>query len=305
MGTVADMNILAKKGNILYQLSEIEIEQLRTILTEMLIDIESVCKKYNLCYMLGYGSCLGSVRHKGFIPWDDDLDLLMPREDLKKFLNIFEKELGNKYVYTAPNTCKETKNNFTKIYRKDTLFMEITDVNSKFPRGIYVDITPLDYVPDNAFLRALKAYCCNFLCKIAVSVFYANNSNKQLIKFMKQNKKMYIVFRVRQFLGKIASIIPHGIWANWADKLMQGKPSKLMTDYTGSCYNKVYPVKIFLPTKKGFFNNNLVNLPNMPDLYCKITYGEDYMQLPPESKRRRHFILNFQPYYKEKISNFK
>ena len=112
MGTVADMNVLAKKGNILHQLSEEEIQQLRKILTDMLMDIDTVCKKHNLRYMLGYGSCLGAIRHVGFIPWDDDLDLLMPREDLKKFLEVFEQEMGQNYEYTAPNTVKESKNNF-------------------------------------------------------------------------------------------------------------------------------------------------------------------------------------------------
>ena len=88
MGTVADMNALAKKGNILHQLSKVEIQQLRKTLTDMLMDIDTVCKKHNLRYMLGYGSCLGALRHAGFIPWDDDLDLLMPREDLKQFLEV-------------------------------------------------------------------------------------------------------------------------------------------------------------------------------------------------------------------------
>lgn len=293
MGTVADMNALAKKGNILHQLSDVEIQQLRSILTDMLMDIDAVCKKHNLRYMLGYGSCLGAIRHVGFIPWDDDLDLLMPREDLKKFLAIFEKELGAKYEYTAPNTVKESKNNFTKVYKKGTLYLEITDINSFFPRGVYIDIFPLDYAPENFFMRLLKGYWCNFLCKASVSVFYAQYSNVDLIKFMKQNKRMYLVFRLRQFLGKIASIVPHKIWANWADRAMLGKQSSLLADYSGNCFDKILPTDIFFPIREGFFNNQLTCLPNRPDLYLEEIYGDDYMQLPPEEDRQRHFIVDF------------
>lgn len=293
MGTVADMNALAKKGNILHQLSEEEIQQLRKILTDMLMDIDTVCKKHNLRYMLGYGSCLGAIRHVGFIPWDDDLDLLMPREDLKKFLEVFEQEMGQNYEYTAPNTAKESKNNFTKVYKKNTLYLEISDVNNSFPRGIYIDIFPLDYVPTNPFFRLLKGYWCNFLCKASVSVFYAQYSNAELIKFMKQNKKMYLVFRLRQLLGKLASIISHKTWVNWADKAMVSKLSDGLADYSGNCFNKVLSSEVFFPLREGVFNGKLTYLPNRPDLYLEAMYGNDYMQLPPEEDRQRHFILDF------------
>mgnify|MGYP000934529859 FL=1 len=70
----------------------------------MYSDILRVCEKYNIRVMLGGGSALGAVRHGGFIPWDDDLDLIMPREDYNKFISVFDKELSDLYEITSPNS---------------------------------------------------------------------------------------------------------------------------------------------------------------------------------------------------------
>ena len=292
MGMVTDMNALAKRSNMLHVLSDKEMQQLRTVLVGMLKNIDAVCKKYKLRYMLGYGSCLGAVRHGGFIPWDDDLDLLMPREDLKKFLNIFETELGDKYEYTAPNTSKESKNNFTKIYKKGTLLLEITDPHSPFPHGIYIDIFPLDYVPTNLIIRFIKGHVCNFLCKVAVSVFYAQYSSMELTQFMRQNKRMYFTFRLRQLFGKICSVISHKTWVNWADNFKEYKKTSLLTD-GGNYFKRIMPVDYLFPTIEGEFSGQKVYLPHRPHLYLQQVYGKDYMQLPPEEKREQHFILSF------------
>ncbi|MGM9579929.1 MAG: LicD family protein, partial [Anaerovibrio sp.] len=87
----------------------------------MYCDIKAVCDKYNLTIVLGGGSALGAVRHKGFIPWDDDLDLNMPRKDYEKLLSVLEAELGKEYYFSAPHT-KGVESQFLKIHKKDTTF---------------------------------------------------------------------------------------------------------------------------------------------------------------------------------------
>ena len=77
---------------------------MKQCLLEMYSDILRVCEKYNIRVMLGGGSALGAVRHGGFIPWDDDLDLIMPREDYNKFISVFDKELSDLYEITSPNS---------------------------------------------------------------------------------------------------------------------------------------------------------------------------------------------------------
>ena len=85
------MNETAKTSNLLHPLSDEEMKQLKDVLLQIYDDVSGLCDKYGLVYMLGYGSCLGAVRHKGYIPWDDDLDMIMPRESYMKFIDLFKR----------------------------------------------------------------------------------------------------------------------------------------------------------------------------------------------------------------------
>ena len=85
------MNSLSSNASVLYELTPEENQSLKSTLVQMFIDVQAVCQKYSLIIMLGGGSALGCVRHHGFIPWDDDLDLMMPRSDYQVFKSVFEK----------------------------------------------------------------------------------------------------------------------------------------------------------------------------------------------------------------------
>ena len=105
--------------SVLRELTDKERERLRKCLFSIYKDIALVCSKYGLCFMLGGGSVLGAVRHKGFIPWDDDIDLMMPREDYMKFISVFNKELGNKYDLFYPFSNEGNFQYFVQVSRKD------------------------------------------------------------------------------------------------------------------------------------------------------------------------------------------
>lgn len=92
----AMMNSLSSNSTILRELSPEENQSLKNELVQMFQEILAVCQKHGLTIMLGGGSALGCVRHQGFIPWDDDLDLMMPRNDYEVFKTVFEEELGKK-----------------------------------------------------------------------------------------------------------------------------------------------------------------------------------------------------------------
>lgn len=85
-----------------------ELKALQACFLEIIKDIDRVCQEHGLCYMAAGGTALGSVRHKGFIPWDDDVDILMPREDLNRFVELFEECMGDKYELTTPNSRTST-----------------------------------------------------------------------------------------------------------------------------------------------------------------------------------------------------
>ena len=102
------LNDLSRKSSALRQLTSEEEKALKKLLIEMLRDIICLCDKHGLTWMMGGGSCLGTIRHKGFIPWDDDLDLNMPRRDAEKLKSLLkEHALGGDYEYTCPNSGKD------------------------------------------------------------------------------------------------------------------------------------------------------------------------------------------------------
>ena len=123
-------------NNDLNELKRIELEMLKTFI--------KICKKHNFMYFLVGGTCLGSVRHGGFIPWDDDIDVGMPRSDYNKFIKIASEELpGNMFLQTF-FTDEQYPCAFAKIRNNDTTFIEKGLRKSNINHGIYIDIFPLD-----------------------------------------------------------------------------------------------------------------------------------------------------------------
>ena len=146
---------LNSKVKNLYELTEKDINRMHTVLLEIYDDLYKVCEKYSLKLIAGGGTLLGVIRHKGFIPWDDDMDLSMSRDDYEKFIEIFESELGDKYELLAPGYQKGSKVFLMRVLKKNTTLMNMIDENSPYSNGIYIDITPIDYVPDNIILKIM------------------------------------------------------------------------------------------------------------------------------------------------------
>ena len=150
------MNELAHHVAYLRELTADESAGMKRVLLEITHDGANVCEQYGLTYMLCGGSCLGAVRHQGFIPWDDDLDLMMPRADYERLIKLCnDGALGNKYEIDYPNGKTDSKTVFLKIYRKNSLNVELCDESTPFPKGIYIDIFALDVVPAGRLFRLI------------------------------------------------------------------------------------------------------------------------------------------------------
>ncbi len=104
-------------------MKQLTIEDAKQIELEILDYIDTLCKKHNINYIINYGTLIGAVRHQGFIPWDDDIDLSMPREDYQRFINIFQKE-KSKYKLLSLETDKNYFNNFIKITDSTTKIID-------------------------------------------------------------------------------------------------------------------------------------------------------------------------------------
>lgn len=291
------MNELAKRTDYLRELTDDESKALKQALLAMYVDITSLCEAHGLTVMLCGGSCLGSIRHKGFIPWDDDLDLLMPRRDYEQLIRLLEQgALGEKYEYNTPNPTTDAKNAFLKIYRKHTRNVDIYSDNSPFPQGISIDVFALDAVPRTRLGQSLKGMIANGLQFISIVVLYAQYPSKHLKEFMSLDPDMKRRYRIKCILGKIFGIIPHRKWVWWFDRFVASdRTDRPWGIPTGRKYynGEIFPREVFVPARKAEFEGIQVYIPNDYDPYLRNLY-KDYMQLPPADKRERHFIIELQ-----------
>lgn len=291
------MTEIGQTSGLLRVITPEESEKLKRLLLEMLKDLYRVCKKKDLHLILVGGSALGAVRHKGFIPWDDDLDVGLIRKEYDKLLESLEAgELGDKYEFTYPKKEKDSKNLFLKIYRKDTLYTEISDINSPFPNGVFIDVFPIDNTSSNRWLRQIKGFCSDLLSFISVSVLYAEYPSESMERFMSENKIAYKRYKLRLIIGKLGKLLGcHSRWAYAFDKFVQKKKDTgLLTIPTGRKHysGEVLNSDVFFPPSQGEFEGIEVLLPHQSNLYLSNLYG-NYMWIPPEDKREKHYIVDF------------
>lgn len=252
--------------------------------------IHQVCTEHGLRYSLAYGTLIGAVRHKGFIPWDDDIDLMMPREDYEKLLVIWNQSAPKGYILQNTRTDSDFTQNFTKIRKDHTTFLQDEAERTKhYHKGIFVDIFPGDRVPSGKIGRKIQYIAC------AVNLLYSRGHTsgsggtigKVERALLKAPKEKYAVRRERAE-KKIRS------W-NGNESLQYVFPSTI-----GSS-RKYYPANLFENMKTIEFNGKLYMCVADADTILRIEYG-DYMQLPPEEERvwKHHpFLIDFQHNYEE------
>ena len=291
------MNELANKSGMLYELSEYERSKLKELLLSMYKDVEKVCQDYSLSLLLIGGSALGAVRHKGFIPWDDDLDVCMPRSDYDKFIELLKNGiLSSSYYYTAPSKEDDSKNNYLKIYRKATTDAEIFEGNMPFPKGIFIDVFPIENAPAPSIWTSLRGTFVDLLSFISVSTLYAQYPCEEFKRYMGLDPVAYKRYKFRMAIGKIAlCFAKHAKWVYWNDKVAQYKiDTGYCTIPTGTkryC-GELLPKVVFFPITSGEFEGLTVSLPGNVDAYLTNMY-HNYMSIPPVEKRERHFVFKF------------
>ena len=129
-------------------MEEIGIDKLKQIQLDMLKDIHAFCVEHDIRYSLAFGTLLGAVRHKGYIPWDDDVDIMMPREDYNRFIRSYG---NNIYRIADMSVNPDYGLPFAKVEDVLTVIEENVEGGSVF--GIYIDVFPVDYIPDNMILK--------------------------------------------------------------------------------------------------------------------------------------------------------
>ena len=278
-----------------YELSEEKLEALKSCLLNMAADVVSVCERNGIRISLAGGSALGAVRHHGFIPWDDDLDLMMPRSDYPKFCEVFQRELGKQYELVAPNMGEKYKNRFPKVFKRGTVFRTIAFMDSDLPNEIFLDIFLLENAPRPGIVRFFKGLWCNALMYASSRAEMYRCDNPVLRSHMSATEETKRSYARTVLVGKLFSVIPLRTWFDWVDRAVQ---HKAVTGYLGlptgrkHYFGEIFPESVFLPFAKGKFEGLELPLPADCDAYLRNLYG-DYMQIPPPEKRerRRSFIL--------------
>ena len=290
------MNNLALKTNCLMEVDQDMRNHLQDVLVEMMQDIHNVCIKRKIGYALVGGSCLGAVRHQGFIPWDDDIDISMLREDWEKFRSCFDEELGEKYVMEAPQYGnKDCKTTWAKVYKKKTVLQEIMDVDTPYEQGIFIDIFFYENVSNNKIISKIDACLSDFLKGVATSMVfykYPNELMKQYYGATPQTKRYY---NMRRFLGFLFSWMSHKRFCDCYDKFVSRhkSPSEYITAPTGrkNYMGEILQRKWWIPQKQVKFENTEFLIPADSHNYLLTLFGKNYMQLPPVEKREKHFIV--------------
>ena len=252
------------------------LQKVQTIILKYLIQ---VCEENDLTYFIYGGSLLGTIRHQGFIPWDDDIDVIMFREDFEKLNKIFEKDIDEKYSFINVLNEETFPYTFGRLMLKNTVFNEWWYDQVDFTQNIFIDIFILDNIPNNKFKRFIHKW----------KSFILNQATMySLLKFDNTSSFKKIMQQIVYYLIKIMHISPYSIKKRCVKSFSkyQNEDCEEVCDFPAVCQMPIYDKADWLPPQKAQFGDIEVNIPKNYDKILKRIYG-DYMKLPPKEARFR------------------
>ena len=270
-------------------------EQLRndiqSALLAMYLDVDRACNKHGISLYLCGGSAIGAVRHKGFIPWDDDMDTAMSRKDYEKFKQIFDAELSGKYNLVAPDVGDGSRSRFPKVMKKNTVFREIGNKEPAERCGLFLDIFIVENAPDHPLIRTIKGFLCNGLEFIGGQVLLWEENSQAVLAAMKESGKVqYAIRRAAAFFFSFRSATD---WNRTIDRFNRDKNEKSefcsIPSGRGHYFGEMLPREVFFPGIEGEFEGNRVLLFQDVNRYLSNLYG-DYMKIPEEEDREVHAV---------------
>lgn len=257
-------------------MKEVTVNELKQIQLDILKDVHAFCKAEGLVYSVAFGTLIGAVRHKGFIPWDDDIDIMMPRKDYERFCTTYGHEY---YKVASTDTIPTYPIPYAKVYDSRTRVREHVEYPTEY--GISVDVFPVDNVPDDPKTR---------------SRFYAGKKRLDVLHVL----KITSVNRTRSFVKNAVLAVSHVLLSVVNMRSLVRKMEKVSATYSNvdtkdaavvACNDNtqrwILPAHIYRETIEMEFEDTKVCAPKEYHAMLTSLYG-DYMQLPPEEQRVTH-----------------
>ncbi len=265
-----------------------DLRSLQMVCLDILKEIDRICKKHNILYWMEGGSMLGAVRHHGFIPWDDDLDIAMFRNDYNRFLEIAPKELNENYFLQTHQTDPEYPLFFAKVRKNNTFIDERSYEELNIHKGIFVDIFPVDKMPLQ--MPKIKRFCFSLR---TLYLFYITLERRVNTK---TTDRFFILFKMIRFFLFPVSLCKEYFRRKFEKKLQ--KYNKMKNEiYVGSLtvvqfMKWVYKKEWFKNFKSFRFEDMDVLIPSGYHELLTNVYG-DYMTPPPKEKQILGHGLSF------------
>lgn len=272
---------------------EITLPQMKEILLNMLLEVADFCETNGIRYYLSGGTLLGAIRHKGFIPWDDDIDINIPRPDCEKLMKLSDGRIG-KYVLQPPsNTCPYHSEGY-RLYDTD-MVIETSRGNTSKIFGyvpIFLDIFPIEglYADDKKLAKAYhkivvkrKIYNC-----LDGGLWHGKTFSTKVFHLLcKPVAKMIGYKRLYDGIQKVVTQVGYD----------ESEYIGVMTAPVHTTEERVVKAE-YEPIIKVEFEGRMLNAPKGYDVYLKQLYGPNYMEIPPLDKRKSHHGFNV---YKRRI----
>lgn len=257
------------------------IKKIQAIQLDILKYFDVLCRENNLIYFLNYGTLLGAVRHSGFIPWDDDIDVMMPRSEYYKLIKVLESNKHEHYEFISMHTDKKYFAPLAKIYDNRTLLIQHYGQIESHEIGIYIDIFILDGLPNDEKIQKhilKRSDRLRFLWSLSIRKPNAKSKNLAVAIVKTIVSIPFLLIGCRYFLKIL-------------DK-HSSKYSDLSSDYLavicfGEGEREIFSKNDIFPPKSIRFEDQEYLCPNNTQLYLEKMYG-DYMKIPEEKDREKH-----------------
>lgn len=258
------------------------VKQMQLIVLDILCDVDKFCAKNNICWFLSGGSCLGAVRHQGFIPWDDDGDIMMPRSDYERFIKLFKADYSGKYGVGSFETDDQWHRQYARIWDlSTTLHSENLDDEEI---GVFIDVFAIDGLPENKIIRSIYYKRLKVLCGLQnASIRTKYLDGEKYITIKRLASTFTRPFGARYFTGRIIKLA----------KKYKYDISKYVGVSTACHYGNRETMKRQDMEKETrlMFEGRLFPVPIGYEQYLSNLYG-DYMTIPKDAEEKGYSHLD-------------